>query len=101
LPYDEPDTTKAMIIMTDGEFNRQYHSGQGSSAAQAKALCDKIKEEDVVIFTVAFQAPEDGAEVLAYCATSEEHAFKASNGAELQASYQSIATSISDLRIKS
>lgn len=101
LPYDEPDTTKAMIIMTDGEFLNQFHSSQGNSTQQARSLCDKIKQEDIVIFTVAFQAPEDGAEVLAYCATSEEHAFKASNGAELKASYQSIATSISDLRIKS
>jgi len=101
LPYDEPDTTKAMIIMTDGEFLNEFHSGQGDSNQQARALCDKIKEEDIVIFTVAFQAPKVGEDVLAYCATSEEHAFKASNGAELQASYQSIATSISDLRIKS
>jgi len=101
LSYDEPDTTKAMIIMTDGEFNSQFYGGQGNSTEQARALCDSIKEENVVIFTIAFQAPPAGEDVLNYCASSGEHAFKASNGAELRASYQSIATSISDLRIKS
>lgn len=101
LSYDEPDTTKAMIIMTDGEFNSHLYGGQGNSTEQARALCDSIKEENVVIFTIAFQAPPAGEEVLNYCASSGEYAFKASNGAELSASYQSIATSISDLRIKS
>ena len=100
LPYNEPDTTKAMIIMTDGEFLNELYSSQGNSTEQAKALCDSIKAEDVVIFTIAFQAPTSGEEVLSYCASSGEHAFKATNGAELTASYQSIATSISDLRIK-
>ncbi|HIK63764.1 MAG TPA: VWA domain-containing protein, partial [Henriciella marina] len=101
LPYNEPDTTKAMIIMTDGEFNNHLYGSQGNSTEQARALCDSIKEKGVVIFTIAFQAPESGEDVLSYCASSTEHAFKASNGAELKASYQSIATSISDLRIKS
>ena len=89
-----------MIIMTDGEFLNELYSSQGNSTEQAKALCDSIKAEDVVIFTIAFQAPTSGEEVLSYCASSGEHAFKATNGAELTASYQSIATSISDLRIK-
>ena len=101
LPYNEPDTTKAMIIMTDGEFNNHLYGSQGNSTEQARALCDSIKEKGVVIFTIAFQAPKSGEDVLSYCASSTEHAFKASNGAELKASYQSIATSISDLRIKS
>lgn len=101
LSYEEPDTVKAMIIMTDGEFNSQEYGGQGSSKDQAKALCDKIKDAGVVVYTIAFQAPDEGEEVLAYCATKDEFALTAANGQELKDQYQYIATSISDLRIKS
>ncbi len=100
LPYDEPDSVKAMIIMTDGEFNSQYHGSMGNSEQQAKKLCDEIKKESVVIYTVAFDAPKKGEEVLAYCASGVEFAFKAKNGQELIDSYKAIASSISDLRIK-
>ncbi|MEM5516511.1 pilus assembly protein TadG-related protein [Henriciella sp. AS95] len=101
LPYDEPDSVKAMIIMTDGDFLNEHHVSQGDSNEQARKLCDEIKKEDIVIYTVAFEAPEKGEEVLEYCASGPEFAFKATNGLELKKSYQSIAQSIADLRIKS
>ncbi|MGB3627593.1 MAG: pilus assembly protein TadG-related protein [Henriciella sp.] len=101
LAYDEPDSTKAMIVMTDGEFNSQFYSSQGGSTAQAKAVCDEIKDAGVIIYTVAFDAPAEGVAVLDYCASGEEFAFRASNGQELLDSYQAIAAAISDLRIKS
>lgn len=100
LPYNEPDGAKAMIIMTDGEFNSQLFGSQGNSVAQAKALCDEIKAKDIIIYTVAFDAPQQGKDVLAYCASGVEFAFTAQNAGELTESYKAIATSISDLRIK-
>lgn len=100
LSYDEPDSIKAMIIMTDGEFNSQFYGSQGNSMNQAKALCDAIKLKDVVVYTIAFDAPDAGKQVLEYCATNPEFYFNATNGQELKDSYQTIASSISDLRIK-
>jgi Flp pilus assembly protein TadG len=99
LPYDEPDAAKAMIMMTDGEFNSYFSSGQGNSFDQAKKLCDAAKAEHIVIYTVAFQAPTQGQEILNYCATSADHAFEPENGQELKDAYSMIAKSISDLRI--
>ena len=99
LSQSEPDVTKAMIIMTDGEFNQQFFNSQGNSFNQAESLCDEIKEDDVIIYTVAFQAPNAGKEILQKCASGPEFYFNAENGQELVESYNAIATSISDLRI--
>ena len=100
LPYDEPDSAKAIIMMTDGEFNSYFSGGeQGNSFEQAKKMCDAAKEEHIVIYTVAFQAPKQGQDILNYCATSAEHAFEPENGQELKDAYSMIAKSISDLRI--
>lgn len=96
--YDEPDSTKVAILMTDGEFNVDYMSG-GDSFAHAKKFCDGMKADDIVIYTVAFKAPEKGEEILEYCATNSTLAFKASNGQQLDDAYKKIASNISDLRI--
>lgn len=96
--YDEPDSTKVAILMTDGEFNKDYMSG-GDSFAHAKKYCDGMKAEGIVIYTVAFKAPQQGEEILAYCASGAGNAFKASSGQQLEDAYQKIATNISDLRL--
>ena len=73
-PYDDPEVKKAIILMTDGEFIHQLYSGQGSSADQARTLCDNIKAEGILIYTIAFQAPLAGEEVMSYCASGNEFA---------------------------
>lgn len=97
--YNEPDYAKALILMTDGDFNAVHHWELGSSSAQARDICDNIKDSGVVIYSVAFQAPSTGEAVLQDCATSDQTFFDPSNGQELSQAYQTIATSISDLRI--
>tara|TARA_R110002020_G_scaffold406378_2_gene616446 strand:- start:91535 stop:92893 length:1359 start_codon:yes stop_codon:yes gene_type:complete len=99
LPYDEPDAAKAMIMMTDGEFNSSFADELGNSFDQAKKQCDAAKEKGIVIYTVAFQAPKQGQDILSYCASSADFAFTPDNGQELQDAYKMIAQSISDLRI--
>jgi len=100
LPYNEPDSTKVIILMTDGAFNSAYFYDQGSSDEQARSICNQIhSNEKIVVFGVAFQAPTEGEAVLEYCATKSENFFAASSAQELEDAYQSIATAISDLRI--
>ncbi len=98
--YDEPDTAKAIIMMTDGSFNQIYHGDQGSSSEQAIATCATAKANGIVIYTVAFQAPNDAAATLEACASGPEYSHTPENSQELEDAYQAIATSISDLRIK-
>lgn len=98
FPYDEPDLTKVAILMTDGEFNNDYMSN-GNSFDHAKKYCDSMKASGVVIYTVAFKAPSEGQEILQYCSSGSSYAFAASDGQQLSDAYQTIAASISDLRI--
>jgi len=101
LAYDEPDSAKAIILMTDGDFLNWYNEGQGNSFDQAKKFCDNIKADtDVRIYTVAFQAPTKGQQILNYCASGADFAFKPENADELKDAYAKIAQSISDLRIR-
>ncbi|WP_084418234.1 VWA domain-containing protein [Henriciella litoralis] len=100
LEHDRAGVVKSIIIMTDGEFNSEFHNSQGNSFAQSKKICDAIKDDNVTVYTIAFDAPKAGKEIMEYCASGPEFAFEADNGAELLESYQQIATSISNLRIK-
>ena len=101
LDNDEPDSVKAVILMSDGEFLNVEHSELGNSTEQARRVCETIKAEgNVVIYTVAFQAPQAGQDILDYCASGPEFSFSPESGEELTQAYQAIATSISDLRIK-
>ena len=106
--YDEVNATKALILMTDGDFNSQHPSASKNSFRQAMDLCDKMKESPskVTIYTVGFQVPwsvqrtGDGRTILEYCATSPAYAYSAADGDELLRVYKEIAQSIADLRIK-
>lgn len=99
LSFTEPDSEKAVILMTDGEFNAEIFPEQGSSDAQARALCDGMKLKNINVYSVALNAPRAGKEVLKYCATDTDYYFEPESAAELTEAYRKIATSISDLRI--
>ncbi|WP_206992719.1 MULTISPECIES: TadE/TadG family type IV pilus assembly protein [unclassified Hyphomonas] len=99
-PYDEPDSAKAMIIMTDGEFNQEYDTSNGDSFDQAETMCDAIKDQGIKVYTVAFQAPPSGQAILNYCASGDDFAFTPESSEELTEAYTKIAQSISDLRIR-
>ncbi len=106
LEYFAPDTAKAMIIMTDGDFNDQHPQTEDDSDTEdesdpfARAICDQIKDTtNIQNYTVAFEAPQAGIDVLDFCASGPEFSFIAENGEQLQQSFQTIANAISDLRI--
>lgn len=101
LNYDEPDSVKAVILMSDGAFLHQEHDEMGTSTEQARRVCDAMKDQgEIIIYSVAFQAPQAGKDILDYCASGPEFSFSPDSGEELTQAYKAIATSISDLRIK-
>lgn len=63
-------------------------------------LCDAAKHDnDVIIYTIAFEAGPTARDIMKKCASSPSHYFNASNGAELKEAFSSIASSITRLRL--
>ena len=77
-----------MIFMTDGDNNHR------SDDTHTKRKCDQAKDDGVEVFTVAFEAPRRGRELLEYCATSEDHYFDADNSADFLAAFEEIGDRI-------
>jgi Flp pilus assembly protein TadG len=98
LAYGDPRQVKAVILMTDGEFNTQY-SALGSSAQQARRHCDAMKADGVIVYAVAFQAGGASEALLKDCASSAGTYFKTSTGAALQDAYREIGLQLRRLRI--
>ncbi len=99
LSYTDPETVKAVVLMTDGQFNMSYDGGMGDSNTQAKKMCGKMRDEGVRIYAVAFQAPTNAKNTLKNCTGDDSRFFDAGNGAELLAAYDAIASQLSQLTL--
>jgi hypothetical protein len=123
--YGRDKLIKAVIFMTDGLFNTPYCNGviahdalsgsgsasdhiycnspNGASKAQAQALCSAIKTpaNKTLLYTVGFDLANDPTTLafLRDCATSPDYFFQADNGTDLTIAFQSIAGSLSELRL--
>ncbi|MDO9473093.1 MAG: pilus assembly protein [Caulobacter sp.] len=122
-PYGGDDLLKVVVLMTDGEFNTTYckgviskdaTSGSGSSSdkincnatngnayAQAEALCDAMKAQGVVIYTVGFALSGNSAaeNIMEDCATDADHMFLPDSGADLKVAFRAIGQDINALRL--
>lgn len=118
--YNTAETLKAVIIMTDGEFNAPYCNGvtargyNASSAAsnncdpdngepygQSRALCDAMKAQGIMVYTVGFQIDAGGGaeDLLEYCASTASGFYNAGSGTELSEAFNAIGRDITQLRI--
>lgn len=121
--YGADDLLKVVVLMTDGEFNTTYcrgviskdsTSGSGSSSdkincnasngdafAQAEALCDAMKAQGVVVYTVGFalSGNANAEAIMEECATSAEHVYLPDSGSELKVAFKEIAQDINALRL--
>lgn len=61
-------------------------------------ICDAAKDAGIILFTIGFEAPRNGEEVLEDCASSHAHFFDV-DGIEIADAFISIAASISKLRL--
>jgi len=121
--YNTADTLKAVIIMTDGEFNTPYCSGvisrdagsgsgdnnekidcgatNGDPFAQGVAMCAAMKNRGVLVYTVGFQITAGGnaANMLQTCASTPANFYLPASGGDLSEAFAAIGRDITQLRI--
>ncbi len=99
----KPTLVKAVIWMTDGQNNTQWH-GAGSDT-QAKKLCDAMKAKGVLVFTIGFGLGNSGLELTAKnllksCATPGAQYFAdVQSSSDLDVALQSFASTLGKLRV--
>ncbi|GAA6207143.1 pilus assembly protein TadG-related protein [Cognatishimia sp. WU-CL00825] len=90
--------------MIDSEANDDWYYGVRSYVGgstkntRTQAICDAAKAEDIVVFTIGFEAPSGGQTVLQNCASSPSHYFDV-DGLEIADAFAAIAASIRQLRL--
>lgn len=121
--YNTAETLKAVIIMTDGEFNTPYCSGvisrdagtgsgnnsekidcaadNGNPFDQGRAMCTAMKARGILVYTVGFQitAGGDAANMLQACASTPTNFYLAGSGGDLSEAFAAIGRDITQLRI--
>jgi hypothetical protein len=91
---------KVAVLMTDGDYNTYYRNNT-ESRVQALALCTAMKAAGITVYTVAFGADISAASKadLEVCASSQQHFHEALDGTALQSVFQTIAISLTQLRL--
>ncbi|MGE4327207.1 MAG: pilus assembly protein TadG-related protein [Pseudodonghicola sp.] len=77
---------------------RDTYVGGTTKDTRTKAICDAAKAKGTIIYTIGFEAPTSGRNLLKYCASSDSHYFDVS-GLEIVDAFSSIASSISKLKL--
>ena len=90
--YDTPD------IYYDYWIPTSNHDNGASADSRLEDICDAVKGEDVIIFSIAFEAPPAGEEVMKYCAENDNYYYEV-DGSGLDAAFKSIAGAIDQLRL--
>ena len=112
--YGTKDLIKAVVLMTDGEFNAAYagsdrwRRAKAESFERASELCKKMNDRGVLVFSVGFDLRErDAIELMESCASEYEDEdgnmkklfYRAETEAELIADYKDIAIRLTQIRI--
>lgn len=87
---DDAHLLKAVLIMTDGDYNRHYNSNwstnsengndwnaaNGSSASQAIKICDNMKAQGVEVFAVGLEISSSARNMLLQCVSDPNNLFE-------------------------
>ena len=96
-----------MVLMTDGVNSvsptASGHDGSDTSQADTytQEACTNIKADNITIFTVAFEVPDNAIkDVLRNCASNGGFFYDAASSAELLAAFDAIGQQLVNLRIR-
>lgn len=65
---------------------------------QTRDICDAAKAQKITIYAVAFSAPQDGRDLMKYCASSAAHYYEV-NTSTIALAFQAIGRNINQLRL--
>ena len=123
-PFNDGNTLKFIVLMTDGEISAQYRPKQyayprscnaatsdassgscatvplsaGDALSRMNAVCNRAKSNGVTVFTIGFQVNDTSKAQMSACASSPSHFYDVS-GLDINTAFQSIATSIQKIRL--
>lgn len=80
-----------IVFMTDGEMTGSSADWSKSIDTQVRTLCETAKTDGIVIFSVAFAAPDNGQNLLKACASSTSHYYEPEKMTDLIAAFGDIA----------
>ncbi|SMQ75909.1 Flp pilus assembly protein TadG [Devosia lucknowensis] len=122
-PFNDPNTLKVIVLMTDGEITYQRRPNQydyprnpegdrgnytwydaGVANNHLQAVCTRAKNNGVLVFTIGFQlndanqAQRDMKTKLRNCASSASHYYDVA-GLDIAGAFNSIATAIQKVKL--
>lgn len=123
--FDDPDTRKYIVLMTDGAITDQFrpertvdfenadvalldrdnvgddrkiYAKKSNNVSNFKSVCDKAKAEGITVYTIAFEANKSAQDQMRDCATTASNFYKV-EGVAISSVFKAIARQISDLRL--
>jgi len=125
VAYDDEETTKALILLTDGynTIRRQYTDNKSAYSAygyvtQARfgttnynthraqldpktaAVCESVKDTGIRVYTITFQLGDGSIkDLMRDCATEPGLYFDSPDNEQLETTFRAIARDLSNLRI--
>ena len=123
IDWDDPETEKYIVMMTDGQITDQFRpndpdapengevellnqnagsynvrTGKSTNISNLYQQCDLARALGVTVFTIAFETTDAAAEDMRVCASSDSHFFHV-QGDEIIDAFDSIARQINNLRL--
>jgi hypothetical protein len=93
--YNEPNTIKAAVLMTDGQYNSNWVNPGAS--AQAIAICNEMKAKGITVYTIGFDMStnetDPARQTLIACASPEKYYFPY-DGDALKTAFNEIGRSL-------
>jgi hypothetical protein len=115
--FDDGETVKIMVLMTDGrisdqmrpkqyKFPRNPEGGTGNTPMQTasraseslQTVCRYARDNDVIVFTIGFDLDNEGKKDMRNCASSEAHFYDV-KGLNIADAFRSIARSIQRIKL--
>ena len=93
------NSARSTIYTTQMNDMVQTYASVSGMDASLQQSCGQAKQNNVLVYGIAFEAPSNGQAQILQCATSAAHYFDAQNGAEIQAAFRTIASNLTQLKL--